>query len=179
MSSRSLNASILKYCDRKQFDETSKCLENIEEKSPVDLEKIFQDIFQEDSSIKKLSFSYKVDNKLSLLKRRIATKNLDQNNVAKSCKSKISKKIKLEKDEESIPESFLLLMDELCIDRVNAQKFFQNPSEWAYVKSDRKIYCTKKGNISHHHFKNNYPVSSHLCISSLSFQDIKNILGLI
>ena len=45
-----------------------------------------------------------------------------------------------------IPESFLLLMDELCLDRKDALKFYENPDQWAYVKSDRKIYCTKKGN---------------------------------
>ena len=148
MSSRSLNSAILKYCDRKKFDETSKCLENIEEKSPVDLEKFFQDIFQEDESITKLSFSYKVDNKLSILKKRLASQNLDRKKAAKIRKSKITKKFeKPEKVDESIPEPFILLMDELCIDRVHARKFFENPSEWAYVKSDRKIYCTKRGNF--------------------------------
>ena len=37
-------------------------------------------------------------------------------------------------------------MDELCLDRKDALKFYENPDQWAHVKSDRKIYCTKKGN---------------------------------
>ena len=48
--------------------------------------------------------------------------------------------------EYKIPKAFLSLMDELCIDRKNARMFFENPNEWSYIKSDRKIFCTKQGN---------------------------------
>ena len=47
-------------------------------------------------------------------------------------------------------------MDELCLDRKDALKFYENQDHWAYVKSDRKIYCTKKGKYksnSNHNFK--------------------------
>ena len=65
----------------------------------------------------------------------------------KSSKIKKPKKNKLEKrgTDETVPESFLSLMDELCLNRKDALKYFQNPDQWDYVRSDRQIYCTKKG----------------------------------
>jgi hypothetical protein len=90
----------------------------------------------------KLSFTFKVANKNSMLKKRLAT----MNNAEHKYESKKSKKNKLEKGGEIIPESFLLLMDELCLYRKDASKFYENADHWAYVKSDRKIFCTKRGN---------------------------------
>lgn len=48
-------------------------------------------------------------------------------------------------DGQVIPESFLSLMDDLCIDRKDARKFFENPKECTFIKSDRKILCPQIG----------------------------------
>lgn len=50
------------------------------------------------------------------------------------------------KKENKIPKEFLILMDELKLDRKDARKYYENKEEWTYVKSDRKIFCTVKGN---------------------------------
>ena len=102
------------------------------------LEVIFKTFFDKKCG-NKLSFSYAVNK--HLLKKTNAA--MDTN--IKTCNQKLNRTKIHEKNLVKIPESFLILMDELCLDRKNARKFFENPTQWTYVKSDRKIFCTKLG----------------------------------
>ena len=67
-------------------------------------------------------------------------------------KIQIPDKLKRERvsPETNVPNDFLLLLDELKLDRKDAQKFYENKEEWSFVKSDRKIYCTVKGKNKNH-----------------------------
>jgi hypothetical protein len=52
-----------------------------------------------------------------------------------------------------------MLLDELKLDRKEAEEFYKNKEKWTYVKSDRKIYCTVKGNQTN---RNNFYLILHL-----------------
>ena len=67
-------------------------------------------------------------------------------NVKKSKKenSKVKREKSIKKEQE-IPEQFLMLLDELRLDRKDAKLLFDNKEHWAYVKSDRQIFCVEKG----------------------------------
>jgi hypothetical protein len=139
MSNKSLLHSIRNYCDEKNFTESLKELPKYDYDNFIDLKQIFEKTLQNESK-NKLSFSYKVNYTQTLLKKRLASMN------EKNVKSNASKKVRIEKTEiDEIPDTFFNLMDELRIDRKNAKKFYENPQEWSYVISDRKIFCTKKG----------------------------------
>ena len=139
--------SIINYCDDRKFIESSKELGSFEENSEFELHEIFEKYFQKISKNEnKLSFTFNVDNKRSLLKERLSKMNDVKPKLKMNRdKSTKSKKLKVEEKENDIPEAFLLLMDDLCLDRKNAKKFFESSNEWSYVKSDRKIFCAKKG----------------------------------
>ena len=139
MTGRKVNDAIKNYCEKMNYLEALNAINDVETISSKKLEVIFGTFFEKNSG-KKLSFSYATSNKQSLLKKRLANMNEDY----KKSNEKVKKK-KSEDDLEKIPESFLILMDELCLDRENARQFYENPSQWAYVKSDRKIFCTKNG----------------------------------
>ena len=145
MTSECINSAIRQYCQERKLNESSAAVENIESERLVDLKQIFQKFFDKkcEKSIK-LSFSFKVNNKNSMLKKRLANVNKIERSTSKIKKSK-NNNLEKKGGDDVVPESFLLLMDELCLDRKEAIKFYENPDQWAYVKSDRKIYCTKKG----------------------------------
>ena len=112
--------------------------------SPVNLEKIFEKFFESKIERKNLlSFRYNIDTKQTLLKKRLSR--MSEINPCDSVKIK-PKKLK-NIDGQVIPESFLSLMDDLCIDRKDARKFFENPNEWTFIKSDRKIFCPQTGTV--------------------------------
>jgi hypothetical protein len=48
-------------------------------------------------------------------------------------------------EEDKIPEGFLALLDELALDRKDAEVLYKNKDQWKFVKSDRKIFCTEHG----------------------------------
>ena len=139
MLSRNLDLAILQYLKEKKLVQTVKVLHDIDGESPIRLNDVFADYFQMKSviNLSKLSFSF--NSSQSLLKKRLDKKNDVQ--VKKRANNTIRKLTK----EKKIPESFLLLMDELCIDRKKARNFFKNQHEWSYIKSDRMIFCTRKG----------------------------------
>ena len=131
-----LELAILKYCEVQKFPKTTNIL-NTGNVSQICLEKIFSSFFSKVPE-NKLSFTFKASNSQSLLKKRVSDMNVAE------CKTKIHKSEKV-KSGNQIPESFLSLMDELCIDREKAEMFFKNSNQWTYIKSDRIIFCTKKG----------------------------------
>ena len=143
MSSTNLKLSIKQYCRKRNFTETSEAISNSDQHSEVDLGIFFEKFFLYKFANKnKLSFTFKVNNNKSLLKKRLETLN-----EPPAVKNGL-KKLKTKKCKEETPECFLLLLDELCIDRKNAKKFYENPKEWTYVKSDRLIFCTQRGMCS-------------------------------
>ena len=141
MNGRKVDDAIKKYCEKMNYLEAFNAIIDVETISSKKLEDIFGTFFEKHSG-KKLSFSYATSNKQSLLKKRLA--NMNEDYKKSNEKVKVNKK-KSENNLEKIPESFLILMDELCLDRKNARQFYENPSQWAHVKSDRKIFCTKNG----------------------------------
>ena len=151
MNNSDINCSIRSLCEKRKYYETSKAMKNVLGKLSIDLERVFSKKFErelENTNKSKLSFSFKVSNDTILLKRRLQNMNKI---TTMTSNRKVKKLIKNSADksevtfEEKIPEEFLKLMDELCLDRKNARKFFENPSEWAFVKSDRKIFCPHQG----------------------------------
>jgi len=64
---------------------------------------------------------------------------------SKTEKSKAAKKEQSIKNKQEIPEQFLTLLDELRLDRKDAKLLFENREHWAYVKSDRQIFCVERG----------------------------------
>ena len=138
MLNANLDLAIRKYFVDKNYVESLKCMNDkneIERDSFTNLTEIFRISYDKDSEPKKLSFGYKTSNSQSLLKRKLSRMN--ETVLTKNNSKKVNKK--------KMPESFLLLMNELCVDKEIARKMFENPTDWSYVKSDRKIFCTAKG----------------------------------
>jgi hypothetical protein len=146
MTGEEINDAIKKYCEKMKYFEAFGTMNNVESFSSENLQDMFEN-FYEGKCENKLSFTFTVSNKQSLLKKRLANMNEDEN---KSDKAPKTKRLKTSDESVKIPESFLTLLDELCIDRKNAKLFYENPRQWTYVKSDRKIYCTKKGKYYKH-----------------------------
>jgi hypothetical protein len=159
MEKLGIEIDIKNYCDRQDFKETCATLQNYNGKARGKFEDIFEAFFSKNNDLgNKLSFAFTVNNKQKLLKERLAEMNVK--NISSSKKYVVSNEIRMKKNvvmnksknkqkktvDNEMPESFLLLMDELCIDRKDARKFFENPDQWAFIKSNRKIFCTKRGN---------------------------------
>jgi hypothetical protein len=140
MENLSVEHAIKQYCKKQNFNESFDVLidpnESYLPEFEVDLEKLYVSYNErKNCGNSKLSFNY------NLRKKEKSEKN-DKKIEAEKKKIKKTRKTK-----EKIPESFLNLLDELCIDRNNAQKFFDNTDQWTFIKSDRKIFCTAKGKI--------------------------------
>ena len=82
------------------------------------------------------------------LRKRLRDIDITEENVkvkkSKKENSKVKKQSPIKKEEE-IPEQFLILLDELRLDRKDAKLLFENRDHWAYVKSDRQIFCIERG----------------------------------
>jgi hypothetical protein len=139
MSLENLDQAIGEYCKLRNFMKTFENVKNGEFNYISNLEEVFDKHFNKESK-SVLSFTYEINNSQRLLKKR-----LSQMNENKKPKRKNNKECVTKIKSEGIPESFLKLLDELCIERKDARKFFENSDQWSYIKSDRKIYCTKAG----------------------------------
>ena len=143
MSIVELERSIRNYCAEQNY---SDCLPDspLSEKSDLteDLKIIFEKFYAKNHlSEPKLSFTYNFRSKLPSNKKTFTNCNESSKNVT----LRLNVPQKKLKSEKKIPEKFLLLLDELCIDRKNAEKFYNNKNDWTFVKSDRKIFCAKIG----------------------------------
>ena len=165
MNENKLENAIKNYCQEMKFLKSSAAMNHPQSIQTKNLEDHFKTFFDKKSG-NKLSFSYAVNPKHNLLKKRLANMNTN----LKTCNKKINAKKLQKKNLEKIPESFLILMDELCLDRKHARKFFENPSQWTHVKSDRKIFCTKKGKI----FKNKFVIEYFVILDGSNFQIIRH-----
>ena len=149
-----INCSIRTFCRKINYHGTSQAMKNDLENSSIDLESVFSKFFEkklEKRDKSKLSFSFKVNNQQSKWKNELKKRLANMNDISpKKVKNDSAKKLKtaiIKTSKAKIPETFLQLLDELCIDRKNARKFFENPKEWTFVKSDRKIFCISPGKI--------------------------------
>ena len=137
-----ISNAIKLYCKRHKFDKTCSQIEKLESQKCelMELDKVFEKYFKPKT---KLSFNYDstINEPKCLLKSRLMRMNVKTIKSTKSgsitCTQKLTK--------EKMPDEFLLLLDNLCIDKKDARKFYENRNKWAYVTSDKKIYCAKDG----------------------------------
>ena len=148
---RLLNA-VRQYCVNNGFSKTAKEIEqsvNVEESESI--ENVFDKYFEKENKPKiftktGLGFSFKLPTGRMDLKKRLRDINITEENVKVKRSRKESPKVKTSlKKEQKIPEKFLILLDELRLDRKDAKLLFENREHWAYVKSDRQIFCVEKG----------------------------------
>ena len=153
MKSDEIDAAIMQYCKDKKFKETSNHM-NISRtiSSKNDLEKVFKIYINQIEQISsKLSFSYTctLPDKQPLLKIQTLKMKEGQNNAKNrhNREKNLEDKCKTKTVEDEIPEDFFILLDELCLKREDAKMFYNNPGQWNYVKSDKKIFCASKGTL--------------------------------
>ena len=149
---RMLNA-IRQYCLNNAFSKTAKKIKTIHVngEDTQSIENAFEKYFENENKSKNfaktgLGFSFKLPTGRMDLKKRLRDINITEENVKVKRSRKESPKVKTSlKKEQKIPEKFLILLDELRLDRKDAQLLFENREHWAYVKSDRQIFCVERG----------------------------------
>ena len=136
MRNNKIDLAIQKYFTVKTFTESLNSLKiEDENSSKVNINQIFTMFYKNEGKIldaNKLSFKY-----------NLPKKKIKQNTIISA--ETTQKVISINSRVTKIPESFLALLDDLCLDRKDAEKFLRKSNEWAYVKSDRKIFCAAKG----------------------------------
>jgi len=141
--------SIREYCVKYGLEKTAELLPTGESKSNVELEKIFRPTKEKKvNAMKGLGIVFKGNAQRDELRKRI--RNMEECHELKIKKRpKVEKKEKKndveEEEEDQIPEGFLVLLDELALDRKDADVLYKNKDQWKFVKSDRKIFCTETG----------------------------------
>ena len=150
-----LLSAIRQYCLNNGFTKTAKKIKtvplNVDQSETI--ENVFEKYFEKKNKSKiftktGLGFSIKLPVGQMGLRKRLRDIDITEEKVkVKTSKKEISKakKEKSVKKEQQIPEQFLILLDELRLDRKDAKLLFENREHWAYVKSDRKIFCIEKG----------------------------------
>jgi hypothetical protein len=140
MEKNNIEFLIRQYCQKRKNEKSVDALNHSKElKLDVDLSSLFSAYYEKRELINSTKLSFK----FTLPKSKTSGKLVQQKNV-----EKILKKVKKSKKNEEIPEAFLLLLDDLCINRNQAKTFFDNKDQWTFVKSDRKIYCAAKGSVN-------------------------------
>ena len=144
MENSELLDAICSYCKNQNFQKTLKALYRATDITNKDDEaeedtvvKIFQKCFKIRTKRDGLSFTFNLSNKRSQLRKRLL--DIDHRPVG----TKKMKVIKTRKND--IPEMFFLLLDELGLDKKEAQLLYENKDQWSYVKSDMKLYCAVSG----------------------------------
>ena len=132
------------YCKEKNFDKTLNALNETtdqitnEKCNAPSVAAIFEKYFNKQHE--GLSFAFNLPNRQTKLRKRL---------LDKQCDTQVTKKIKVVKARKNdIPDQFLTLLDELGLDKKNAKLLYENKEQWAYVKSDRLIYCAERGKFS-------------------------------
>ena len=144
MENSKLLDAIGSYCKNQNLQKTLKALYRATDITNKDDEaeedtvvKIFQKCFKIRTKRDGLSFTFNLSNKRSQLRKRLL--DIDHRPVG----TKKMKVIKARKND--IPEMFFLLLDELGLDKKEAQLLYENKDQWSYVKSDMKLYCAVSG----------------------------------
>ena len=142
--------SIREYCVKYGLGKTAELLPNGESKSNVELEKLFRETETKKVDVmKSLGIVFKGNKQRDELRKRI--RNMEECTEVKSKKKPKEERKEKRKDaqeEDKIPEGFLTLLDELALDRKDAEVLYKNKDQWKFVKSDRKIFCTELGTWS-------------------------------
>jgi len=140
MEQTELLYAIGRYCKSQNFEKTLKSLNtsNIQKPEEQNLTLIFEKYFKPKDKGEGLSFTFKLRNKRSKLRKRLLNNENDQPVAIKKMKL-----MKVRKND--IPDAFLNLLDELGLDKKNAKLLYEHKDQWAYVKSDQLIYCVKRG----------------------------------
>jgi len=151
---RLLNA-IRQYCLNNGFSKTAKKIKTlpVNVKDSETIENAFGKYFEKENKPKSfaitgLGFSLKLPTGQMGLRKRLRDIDITEENGKVKKSKKESKKVKnekLAKKEQEIPKEFLILLDELRLDRKDAKLLFENRDHWAYVKSDRQIFCVEQG----------------------------------
>ena len=147
MENTKLNLAISSYCKENNLQKTFKALnlkaddiDNHKKATDGSVAKMFEKYFAKERGGKGLSFTFNLQRNRSQLRKRLLDQPIQLGN----------KKVKVErvKDRKNdIPDNFLLLLDELGLDRKKAKLLYENKDQWAFVKSDRLIYCTERGSV--------------------------------
>ena len=149
---RLLNA-VKQYCLNNGFSKTAKKIKmvhmNVEDRQAI--ENAFEKYLEKENKPKifkktGLGFSIKLPTGQMDFRKRLRDIDITEENgkVKKKQKSKVKKEKSIKKEKE-IPEQFLILLDELRLDRKDATLLFENREHWAYIKSDRQIFCIERG----------------------------------
>ena len=146
---RLLNA-VRQYCLNNGFSKTAKKIKtpDVKVEDSESIENVFDKYFAKENRQKTgLGFTIKRLGQMDFRKRlRQVDITVEKIKPKKAKKESMEiKKEKLKDDEKEIPEQFLLLLDELRLDRKDAKLLFENREHWAYVKSDRQIFCVEQG----------------------------------
>ena len=148
MENTKLNFAISSYCKKNNLQKTFKALNLItneidnQKKGDLSIVEMFEKYFAKKHEGEELSFTFNLQNKQSQLRKRL----LDQ-----SVQTVVKKKVRVRRAKDrkqDIPDNFLLLLDELGLDRKKAKLLYENKDQWAFIKSDRLIYCTERGTFS-------------------------------
>jgi len=150
---RLLNA-VRQYCLNNGYSKTAKKIQRL----PVNIEgsqtiqNAFDKYFEKENKRKScvktgLGLSFKIHTGQMDFRKRLRDIDIteEKGTVKKSKRENGKLKEKSIKKEQEIPEQFLILLDELRLDRKDAKLLFENREHWAYVKSDRQIFCVERG----------------------------------
>ena len=147
---RLLNA-IRQYCLINGFAETAKKMQKLSVGDGQTIENAFHTYFEKENKLKifketGLGFSIKLPT--GQFRKRLRDIDITEEKLKVKKSKKENSKVKTEmsiKKEQEIPEQFFILLDELRLDRKDAKLLFENREHWAYVKSDRQIFCVERG----------------------------------
>ena len=158
--------AVREYCLNNRYPKTAKKIKTLPLKvgNTESIENVFDKYFKNENKPKTgLGFSIKLPTGLMDLRKRIRDVDITEEKVKAKKPKKENSKVKKEKSskkDEEIPEQFLILLDELRLNRKDAKLLFENREHWAYVKSDRQIFCVEQGMVflrckifSNHHLK--------------------------
>ena len=141
MENTKLNFAISSYCKKNNLQKTFKALNLTAKTGDLCVADIFEKYYA-NAQGEGLSFTFNLKNERSQLRKRL----LDP-----SVQTVVNKKEKVgrvkDKKNDEVPGSFFQLLDELGLDRKKAKLLYENKDQWAFVISDRLIYCTEPGTL--------------------------------
>jgi len=146
--------AIRQYCLNNGFSKTAKEITtsvNFDESQTI--KNFFDKYFEKENERKVftktgLGFSINLPARQRGCRKRLRDIDITEEKVKVKKSKKESSKVKNKnsiKNGEEIPDQFYMLLDELRLDRKDAKLLFENREHWAYVKSDRQIFCIHRG----------------------------------
>ena len=142
-------ASIRDYCVKYGMGKTARLLPSGGSSNSFELEELFsQTASNRVDLMKSLGIVFKGNTEQNEKRDRI--RNMEKWHVSSTkpenrAKKERKRKGKEDTREDKIPEGFLALLDELALERKDAEILYKNKEQWQFVKSDRRIFCTEQG----------------------------------